>query len=145
MIIEINTTKKFFIKNILELALIIIKAALSQARVLEKIVFVDYGDKAFQKAWNEREKWNTNNIEEVIVVSGLANLEKTTPRLRGITDYSLHKCKVIVNTTFNMEGKFISSHGLSGFIASRTGSGKAQIQKELVKNITEFNSRLKNY
>ncbi|KLL03379.1 MAG: hypothetical protein MRECE_18c036 [Mycoplasmataceae bacterium CE_OT135] len=43
-----------------------------------------------------------------------------------------------------MEGEFINSGSFSGFIASKAGSGKNKIQKEIKKNITEFNKRLKN-
>jgi len=60
---------------------------------------------------------------------------------KGITDYSEHKCEVIVNTTFNVEGKFIGSRGLSGFICQRTGSGKSQIQKEIKECISKVKSK----
>ena len=124
------------------------KAAFSQARgckKLKKIVFVDYGDKVFSSAWEKLAKIKPGNIKEVIVKRGFVNEfgKKPSFREQGITDFSLHRCQVIVNTTFNVEGKFVGSSGLSGYIAYQTGSTKADIQRAIEKNITEFNQRLK--
>lgn len=122
------------------------KAVFSQARSckkLKKIVFVDYGDKVFSNAWAEIGDKKPDNIKSSKVIHG--NIyEKTNFREQGITDYSLHKCKAIVNPTFNVEGKLVGSHGISGLIVNQLGFGKADIQKEIEKNIAEFNSRLKN-
>ena len=135
-------TKK---KKQLKLAEIIIKSAVEQRKSLEKIVFVDFGNSAFTKVFFEND-WGKDfygKLNGVGVHSGNKwDENKNKVEKRGITDYSLHRCEVIVNS-LNMEGNFISSGSFSGFIAGKTGFGKGKIQNEIKKYINEFNKRLK--
>ena len=125
-----------------ELARMIIIAALSQSKNLERIIFVGLGGEfAVEITKITENKHYQNNIENIKKINELSGMYLTSGK--GITDYSEHKCEVVVNTTFNVEGKFIGSRGLSGFICQRTGSGKNQIQKEIKECISEFNKRLK--
>ena len=106
------------------------------------VIFVGLGGEfAVEITKITENKHYQNNIENIKKINELSGMYLTSGK--GITDYSEHKCEVIVNTTFNVEGKFIGSRGLSGFICQRTGSGKNQIQKEIKECISEFNKRLK--
>jgi hypothetical protein len=125
-----------------KLAEIIIKAAVKQRKNLEKIVFVDFGNKAFNEAYSRVRKERPGLIANTHTAEGIIIAGKNKGEKRGITDYSLHKCEAIVNS-FNIEGEFINSESFSGFIAKKTGSGKNQIQKEIREYILEFNKRLK--
>ena len=123
----------------LKLAWVIMNSALIQRKSLERIVFVDFGRKRFfmevAGSFFGKQQTNDKDLKEFkAIFSGDG---------QGITDFSFHKCEVIVNTTFNVEGKFVGSRGLSGFIANRAGSGKNQIQKEIKEHISELNQRLK--
>lgn len=114
-----------------KLARIIIIAALSQSKNLERIIFVGLGREfvvEITRVTKNKHYQKINELSGMYLTSG-----------KGIADYSEHKCEVIVNTTFNVEGKFVGSRGLSGFITNRTGSGKNQIQKEIKECISEFN------
>ena len=135
----------------IKLAEIIVRTAVEQRKNLEKIVFVDFGNAAFQSAYGKvgsehvfgDKKSEVEKIEKISATSGVVSSPANgKPKEKGITDYSLHKCEVIVNS-LNIEGEFINSGSFSGFIASKTGSGKNQIQKEIEKHISEFNKRLK--
>ena len=126
-----------------KLAEIIIRAAIEQKKSLERIVFVDFGNSAFQRALLLviKEKGFTYGEEgKVIAVVESYGIGGGKEK-KGITDYSLHECEVIINS-LNTEGEFVNSRSLSGFIASQTGSGKNQIQKEIKKCIFQFNKRL---
>ena len=46
-------------------------------------------------------------LEGISALSGVIGLGGGKTRKRGITDYSLHKCEVIVNS-LNIEGEFIN-------------------------------------
>ncbi|RHZ37663.1 macro domain-containing protein [endosymbiont GvMRE of Glomus versiforme] len=118
-----------------KLAGIIIKAAAEQRKNLEKIVFIDFGNQAFLDAFMANYLFKKDEKSK-----GLFTFSSSD---RGITDYSFHKCEVIVNS-LNIEGEFISSGSFSGFIANKTGSKKYKIQKEIKENIAEFNKRLKS-
>lgn len=124
----------------LRLAEIIIKAVINQRKKLKKIVFVEFGDNVFTEAGAKiafEEDYNKKlgqGMEVKIVFQ----------KSKGITDYDLHECELIVNTTFNMEGKFNGSKGISGLIAIKTGSGKNKIQNEIREHLAEFNTRLRS-
>ncbi|CAJ0892882.1 5813_t:CDS:2 [Entrophospora sp. SA101] len=120
----------------LKLAEIIIKSAVEQRKSLEKIVFVDFGNTAFMEV-------NIKIGTESYFRKKLGIVSILFCGNNSITDYSSHKCEVIVNS-LNMEGEFISSGSFSGFIAKKTGSRKSKIQKKIKEHITEFNKRLKN-
>lgn len=106
---------------------------------MERIAFVDFGNQAFGEAWSKVNPKCSGRLKDVFTIRGHDYL---TGKKRGIADYSLHKCEVIVNS-LNVEGEFINSGSFSGFIAGKTGSKKIKIQNDIKEYITEFNKRLK--
>ena len=109
------------------------------------MVFVDFGNTAFFDARMKMdEKYLLRDkLKKFSVVNGVIEVGDKLEK-RGIADYSLHKCEVIVNS-LNIEGKFINSGSFSGFIAHKTGSQKDKIQKAIKEHISVFNQRPKNY
>ncbi|RHZ36890.1 macro domain-containing protein [endosymbiont GvMRE of Glomus versiforme] len=128
----------------IKLAEIIIKSAVEQRKGSEKIVFVDFGNTAFSEAWWKisEEYPRGGKMVNTFTIKGFTYVGKGKKNEKGITDFPLHKCEVIVNS-LNIEGEFIGSGSFSGFIAGKTGLGKSKIQKEIKEHITEFNKRLK--
>lgn len=125
----------------IKLAEIIIQAAVEQRKTLERIVLVDFGNEAFMYDLLESEKISEEKMKGVKATNGVVGISEGKTKARGITDYSLHECEVIVNS-LNMEGEFINAGSFSGFIARQTGSAQEKIQNDLRNYINEFNKRI---